>query len=79
MRAAEGGVDVVFTDIETPGLLDGLTLACLVGRSWPNVPVLVTSGRLRPDGDALADCAGFVPKPYDLHHIAALIDRLAGA
>ena len=56
-------VSAVFTDIETPGRLDGVELASLIREAWPGIGVVLTSGRW---SRAAADAAdGFVPKPYD--------------
>ncbi len=56
-------VDVLFTDIEMPGSnLNGLELAALVGKEWPSIPVLVTSGKVIPSNDERS--FGFLPKPY---------------
>src|SRR5437588_579438 len=41
-------VDVVFTDVQMPGVMDGLMLARWVQEHHPSVQVLVTSGK----GDA---------------------------
>ena len=79
LQAISGGVDVVFTDVETPGELDGLGLARLVVETWPAVPVIVTSGRLRLQASDLPGAARFVGKPYDLDHVTALIFGLAAA
>ena len=79
LQAACGGMDLVFTDVETPGDLDGLALARLIDEMWPAVPVIVTSGRVQPAPSALPATARFVGKPYDLEHVTALIHRLAAA
>jgi CheY-like chemotaxis protein len=36
---------LLFTDVQTPGPIDGIDLARLVKTHWPHVEVLVTSGR----------------------------------
>ena len=41
------GIEVVFTDIQMPGSMDGLLLAAVV-RRWPPVALLIASGRERP-------------------------------
>jgi len=53
----------VFTDVKTPGPIDGIELAWLVKTRWPHVEVLVTSGRsvskaILPDG------VRFTSKPW---------------
>lgn len=71
----EGRDDIgaVFTDIEMPGMT-GLALASAIGERWPEIAILVTSGRLRPDPGVLPAGAAFIAKPYKAN---ALIDQLA--
>jgi CheY-like chemotaxis protein len=70
-------VDVVFTDVQMPGAMDGLMFVLWVHEHYPHVQVLVTSGK----GDAalssgfVADDA-FFPKPYRLEAVAARIRSL---
>ncbi|MCP1549943.1 MULTISPECIES: response regulator [Methylorubrum] len=66
LRLLEGraqAFDTLFTDIDMPGSMDGLTLAARVRARWPHIRLIVTSGRVRPHADDLPD-AGFLPKPY---------------
>ncbi len=61
-------VDVVVTDIEMPGVLDGVDLARLLAAQRPDVGVLIVSGR-RPR--SLPEGAHFLAKPFmpeDLLH-----------
>lgn len=57
---AHDEVDCVFTDIDMPGM-SGVELAQEVGRRWPRVVCVLTSGRGAPPE---AGCP-FLPKPYD--------------
>lgn len=72
--ASVEAVDVVFTDVQMPGVMDGLRLARWVQRHHPRTEVLVTSGK----GDdvvssgLVADDA-FFSKPYRLEAVAARI------
>ncbi len=67
-------VDVLFTDIEMPGSnLNGLELAALVGKEWPSIPVLVTSGKVIPSNDERS--FGFLPKPYLARDVIAWIKK----
>src|SRR3954447_13237321 len=49
----EGPADihVIFTDVQMPGSMDGLTLAHFVSDRWPPVKIIATSGEV-----ALCDC-----------------------
>jgi DNA-binding NtrC family response regulator len=66
-------IEVVFTDINMPGRLDGLKLAAVVRDRWPPVHLIITSGKESPEH--LPDRAVFVPKPYRTQTIVDLISR----
>ena len=56
-------LQLVITDIQTGGSMDGCELAWEVKRRWPHICVVVASGAARPaDGDLPAS-AIFVAKP----------------
>lgn len=77
MAAPGFAVDLVFTDVMMPGITDGFALAKWIIENHPEIPVIVTSG----DAEKIAsapDCGGqsqFVPKPYDLDHVAEQIRK----
>jgi DNA-binding NtrC family response regulator len=65
-------VDVVVTDLQMPGNVDGIALATRVRRARPGVPVIVVSGLpLSPVVAAVA--TAFFRKPYDMQRLAELI------
>ena len=66
-------VAVVFTDIETPGQLNGIDLAHAVRAAHEATPVVLTSGRVAPVLSALPADTHFVCKPYNADQVAALI------
>jgi CheY-like chemotaxis protein len=53
----------LFTDVRTPGPIDGIDLARLVKTHWPHVEVLVTSGR-PVSNIVLPDGVRFTSKPW---------------
>ena len=66
-------IRVVFTDIQMPGNLDGLELARYIREKWPNISVVISSGRVMPPKATLPRGVRFIPKPYyhnDLEEIA---------
>ena len=67
-------VDLLFVDLHMPGESDGVSVARYARRHFPEIPVLLTSGKLRasavPDLD---DLGPFIPKPY---LISRLLDRI---
>ena len=57
--------DLLVTDIQMPGTMDGIALARHVGERWPHVKILVVSGAVIPLGGVLPKGARFIPKPLD--------------
>ncbi len=66
-------VSVLFTDINMPGSLDGLELARRVHEARPNVQIILTSGRIRPDASMTPPGGTFIEKPYASDDIVRLI------
>jgi CheY-like chemotaxis protein len=64
-------IDLVFTDIMLPGDLDGVALAQAIGKKYPRIPVLLTSGYAK----AMAGRHGLpiLRKPYQLGALAEAI------
>ena len=56
-------VAAVFADINMPGHLSGLHLAETVARHWPSIPIVLSSGRVRPS-ETLPASVRFLPKPW---------------
>jgi CheY-like chemotaxis protein len=58
-------VDVLFTDINLPGDVDGLALAHRARELFPDLPVVYASGRIDVlDAELRVPGAVFVAKPY---------------
>jgi two-component system, response regulator PdtaR len=64
LEARSDEVQVVFTDVNMPGSMDGLELAEQVHRRWPHILLLISSGYARPHPDEIPDHGRFMPKPY---------------
>jgi CheY-like chemotaxis protein len=56
-------ISVLFTDINMPGNMDGLTLATRVAEHWPHIRLVLTSGRSGLSSDEVPDHGQFVQKP----------------
>jgi two-component system, response regulator PdtaR len=70
-------VKVIFTDVNLPGSMDGLTLANSVKQKWPRIALIVTSGKISstileqvPEGDR------FFSKPYVLSDLIRAISDM---
>jgi two-component system NtrC family sensor kinase len=72
----ETDIDVVFSDILMPGGLNGLELAKMLRRRFPQVAVLLTTGYSSSAQEALREGFEVLHKPYD---IAALERALLSA
>ncbi|GEO15652.1 response regulator [Microvirga aerophila] len=56
-------INVVLTDVDMPGSIDGFEFARLVRQGWPEVAVLVISGKTSPGPGDLPQGAHFLHKP----------------
>lgn len=56
-------VDLIVTDIQMPGLLNGYDLSRVVAHRWPALPVVLTSGNTAM-ASQLASTVRFLPKPW---------------
>jgi CheY-like chemotaxis protein len=75
--ASGAPVEIVFTDVQLGGAVDGLMLARWVHEHHPGIRVLVTSGKddTAVSSGLIADGA-FFSKPYSLEAVAARIQSL---
>lgn len=72
-------IDVVFTDVEMPGSMDGIRLAHAVSRRWPPVKLIAASGRPQFTVDDLPKGGRFLSKPYRPHEVRRTLDELLAA
>jgi CheY-like chemotaxis protein len=64
LEARSDEVQVLFTDVNMPGSMDGIALAERVYERWPRVLLLISSGYARPRPEEIPDHGHFMPKPY---------------
>ncbi len=76
---ATDDIQVVFTDVEMPGAIDGFGLADRIEAMWPEIGVVVTSGRRLPDAAPGARSRCFVSKPYAPSKVVELIGAFVQA
>ena len=65
-------VDVLFSNIDMPGNVDGLALAQWVHRSQVDTRIVLTSRAARTLGSA-KEYASFLPKPYAIKDVEHLL------
>lgn len=70
-------VQIVFTDVDMPGSMDGLALAAAVNDRWPLIKIVVTSGHRLVRTEHLPNLATFVPKPYTPDMVIRVLRKLA--
>ena len=59
-------ISLLFTDIQMPGSMDGLSLAHLVHARWPHIKIILVSGQMAvTDADKPED-SRFFPKPLEI-------------
>src|ERR1700761_9677171 len=71
-------IQVVFTDIQMPGSMDGLKLAHYVRGRWPPIKLIITSGLARPLLKHMPLGSEFVGKPYQLGGVVDSLRTLVG-
>ena len=67
-------IDLVFTDVQMPGTMDGIKLAHYIRDRWPPVKLIVASGAEIIEESHLPGGSRFFSKPYDDH---AITDAMA--
>jgi DNA-binding response OmpR family regulator len=72
----ESPVDVLFTDINIEGDMDGSALARRAREMHPELAVLYASGTLKSVVDAVPGST-FVPKPYAPSEVCAMVAEMA--
>ncbi len=69
-------VDLLFTDINMPGRMDGLELARRVNRIKPAIHLLLTSGKVTPGRGEIPDHGAFIAKPYSPEAVTCAVSRM---
>jgi two-component system, response regulator PdtaR len=73
---SSAGIDLIFTDVQMPGTLDGFALAAVLRETNPSLPIIITSGNASPE---MAEGLGtFIPKPYQTADVLSLVVRMIG-
>ena len=72
-------IDLLFTDIQMPGSMDGLKLAAAVRDRWPPIKIVATSGHVKIGADDLPQGGRFLRKPYSPAEIMQTLRELIAA
>ena len=65
---ADRPIDVVFTDIQLSGDLNGWDVARACRHIWSDIAIVYTSGQTRPNGQSVSGSI-FIDKPYGLEQV----------
>jgi two-component sensor histidine kinase/DNA-binding response OmpR family regulator len=71
-------VDLLFTDIQMPGSIDGLKLAHAVHERWPSIKIILVSGKLTPTDSERPTDSRFFGKPLEVNKMIAEIQEMIG-
>jgi CheY-like chemotaxis protein len=66
-------IDAVFSDVQMPGSMDGIDLANLIDKRWPEKRIVMTSGAGGLTSDKLPLRSRYVAKPYEPRQVVAAI------
>jgi CheY-like chemotaxis protein len=73
-------IDILFTDVNLPGGMNGAELATRARKMRPEMPIVYASGRYKlSDITPLVPRSLFMAKPFDPADVCALLGRLTGA
>jgi DNA-binding NtrC family response regulator len=70
-------IQVMFSDVDMPGGIDGLKLAALVRDRWPPIKIIITSGHHDLSKLVMPEIEIFLPKPYTPERVVASILEIA--
>jgi two-component sensor histidine kinase/DNA-binding response OmpR family regulator len=71
-------VELLFTDIQMPGSMDGLKLAHAVYERWPSIKIILVSGKLLPTDSEKPTDSRFFGKPLEVKQMIAEIQEMIG-
>ena len=67
--------DLILTDVQMPGSIDGADLLALVKASTPGVPVIIASGTWEPTVQQMEIASRIVPKPFSIDALVKAIQE----
>jgi two-component sensor histidine kinase/DNA-binding response OmpR family regulator len=71
-------IELLFTDIQMPGSMDGLKLAFAVHERWPLIKIILVSGQLKLTDDEKPAESRFFGKPLDVKQMIAQMQDMIG-
>jgi DNA-binding NtrC family response regulator len=74
LERGDDPVDLIVSDIQMPGLLNGYDLSRVVAHRWPEVQVVLTSGNTTI-ASQLGGSVRFLPKPWSTEHLLECVQK----
>jgi len=71
-------IDLLFTDIQMPGTMDGLKLAHAVHARWPSIKIMLVSGQVAPTETERPVNSRFYGKPLEVKKMIAELQEMLG-
>jgi two-component sensor histidine kinase/CheY-like chemotaxis protein len=71
-------IDLLFTDIQMPGTMDGLKLAHAVHARWPSIKIMLVSGQVTPSESEKPANSRFYGKPLEVKTMIAELKEMLG-
>jgi two-component sensor histidine kinase/DNA-binding response OmpR family regulator len=71
-------IELLFTDIQMPGSMDGLKLAHAVHERWPSIKIILVSGKLTPTDAEKPIHSRFFGKPLEVKQMIAEMQEMIG-
>ena len=79
LLAADSDIQLLFTDINMPGTINGLALARQVHDRWPHIGIMVASANRVPQSEDLPAGSWFEQKPYSIDAVVRHARELTSA
>src|ERR1700748_733035 len=71
-------IDLLFTDIQMPGSMDGLKLAHAVHERWPTFKIILVSGQVKPSDAERPAASRFFGKPLGVGQMITELQAMVG-
>ena len=71
-------IELLFTDIQMPGTMNGLKLAHAVHERWPSIKIILVSGQVMPSKEDRPEDSKFFGKPVEVQQMIAELQGMIG-
>src|ERR1044071_2300543 len=71
-------IDLLFTDIQMPGTMNGLKLAHAVHERWPSIKIILVSGQVTPSEGNRPPDSRFFGKPLEIQQMVTELQGMIG-